>query len=109
MTPEELVQMQLDAYNDHDIDKFISTYSESIEVFSYGSSAPELVGMHEFKTRYEERFKNKKLKARVLKRIIKGNIVIDEEYVSGIMDTQTCVIAIYEVVNNEIIKVTFVR
>lgn len=39
-TPEQVVQLQLEAYNEGNIEKFMSVFSEDIELWTLGESQP---------------------------------------------------------------------
>lgn len=107
-TPETIVQKQVDAYNNKDIDAFLATYSDDIEIYNF----PNLLSMKgkaEMREVYSEMFDRvKELHCEIKKRIIINNKVIDHEYVK-FDDNFSTVVAIYEVKNDKIIKVTFVR
>ncbi|WP_027075688.1 nuclear transport factor 2 family protein [Maribacter antarcticus] len=106
--PETIVQQQLDAYNARDIDGFLKTYSEDIGVYNF----PEDIrtqGQKDMRKGYGNYFKNTPdLHADIKNRIVIGNIVIDEEFVTANGNTFSAV-AIYEVENEKISNVTFVR
>lgn len=107
---ERIVEKQLKYYNKLDLDNFVDVFSEDIEVFVLGESVPYIVGRDEFRARYSERFKSANLHAKVTNRMIKGNTVIDYEEVSGIADDEVVIaIAIYEINDDCITKVRFVR
>lgn len=108
MKNEELIDLQLSSYNNHDIDGFMKTYSDEIEIYSWGKSEPDILGKINMKEIYEKAFKNKNLKAKILNRIIIGNKVIDEEEVETEPGKKFKAIAIYEIDYNKIKKVTFI-
>ncbi len=108
VSPEIIVQKQLDAYNARDIDAFINTYAKDIKIYEY-PNALIFDGIESVKTSYTSFFKNTTdLHSEVKNRIIQGNKVIDEEIVTsnGQLFGAT---AIYEVKNGKITKVTFIR
>lgn len=109
MKPEQLINKQLEHYNNHDIDGFLSTYHNDAKLYTFGKVDPDLSGIEEMRIRYTERFMNKNLKVVINNRIVKDNIIIDEELIYGIADDVKTVIAIYEVVDDKIKKVTFMR
>ncbi|MEP2239750.1 MAG: nuclear transport factor 2 family protein [Maribacter sp.] len=106
--PEIIVQKQLDAYNKRDIDGFLNTYSESFKVYRY-SGALQSDGLEAMRAGYTDFFNSSPdLHCEIINRIIIGNKVIDEELITANGRTFKGV-AIYEVENNEIVKVTFVN
>lgn len=107
-TPEMLVQRQLNAYNARDIDAFLATYAEDIELYNFPG---ELIakGKDQMRTNYQRMFENTpNLFCELKNRMVLGNKVIDQEYVR-FNESYLEAIAIYEVVNGKIGKVTFVR
>lgn len=106
--PEVIVQKQLDAYNNRDIEGFLATYSKQAKIYNY----PEQLrseGTDAMRTGYTEFFNSAPgLHCEILNRIVIGNTVIDEESITANGKTFKGV-AIYEVENNEIAKVTFVN
>jgi len=107
-TPTEIVQRQLDAYNDHDIDAFVATYAPDIELFKFPGDR-FCDGSRELRERYGNLFQQfPKLEASVSNRIEMGNFIIDDETVSirpG--ESQHHALAIYEVKHGHITRVWF--
>ncbi|MBN8642098.1 MAG: nuclear transport factor 2 family protein [Flavobacteriales bacterium] len=107
-TPEQVVQEQLEAYNSRDIEAFLSFYSEDVKIYSFPNKL-ESDGKAAMREGYASFFKNAKvLNCTIKKRIVRNNIVIDDELVKY-NDTEFGGIAIYEVENNKIVKVTFIN
>ncbi len=109
-SPEAVVQLQLDAYNAHDIEAFLATYSDDAALYDF-PARPRLQGKDAMRTRYTARFADKLLHATIPQRIVMGNTVIDREHVRltlpegpGALDA----VAIYEVSGGKIAKVTFI-
>ena len=108
--PESVVQAQLVAYNARDIDAFLATYTDDIELHLLGSGL-QTQGKDAMRLRYIKRFSDPLLHAVISSRMVMGNIVIDHERVfntfpegPGVMEA----VAIYEVRERLIAKVTFV-
>lgn len=59
MNTEKIINKQLEYYNNHDIEGFLSTYHSDVKIFSFGKVEPDLSGMEEMRIRYTERFNNK--------------------------------------------------
>ncbi|WP_078543908.1 nuclear transport factor 2 family protein [Litchfieldia alkalitelluris] len=108
---EELAQKQLDAYNNQDIETFVAQYSPDIVVMDFPSNQITLSGREDFKKRYKALFEsNPKQHAELTSRMVKGNIVIDHEYVTGRANgINVEAIAMYETTDEYITKVWFVR
>lgn len=109
---QTVVQQQLNAYNAHDIRAFMATYDPAAEVFEFPLK-PLMKGAAQIQEFYEtKRFNDPRLHATVDKRIVMGNVVIDYEQ---ILNTQAAgpgrieAIAIYEVNDGKITKVTLIR
>jgi len=109
MKPEELIDFQLGFYNSHDTEGFVSTYSDKIELFSWGKATPDTVGHEQMRQKYGLAFQDKGRKATILKRIVLGNKVIDEEYIQTGGGKSFRAIALYEIENDKILRVTFIR
>lgn len=104
---ESIVQRQLNAYNARDYKAFIAAYSDDVELYNYPN---QLIGkgMDALK-RYESFFANTpNLYCEIKKRMVLGNKVIDHENVRAGNNTLNAV-AVYEVKNGKISKVTFIR
>lgn len=108
IAPENIVQEQVEAYNNKDIDAFLATYSDDIEIYNFPNTL-NMKGKVEMREVYEDMFKRiNVLHCEIKKRIIINDKVIDHEFVK-FDENFSSVVAIYEVKNNKIIKVTFVR
>lgn len=108
LKPEEIVQKQVEAYNSKDIEAFLSFYSEDVKIYLYPNSL-DAEGKDKMRESYGPFFKHaKNLHCEIKNRIVKNNIVIDDEWVKY-NDTEFGGIAIYEIENNKIVKVTFIN
>ena len=107
MTPLELVQGQLEAYNLHDIETFCRYFAEDIKVMDGRKSEVLFLGMEAFRERYQQTFSNPKLYCHLLNRIEQDDIVIDHEEVSGMGEDLVYAIAVYKIENDLIQEVTF--
>lgn len=108
--PETLAQRQLDAYNKQEIEAFLEVYADEVEVRTFPSNELTYKGIDLMRARYSALFKqNPDQYAALLSRIVKGNIVIDHEHVTGrASGEETEAIAMYEIVRDKISKVWFV-
>lgn len=106
-----LAQRQLDAYNRQNIDEFLDVYSNEVIVMNFPGDEVVYKGKEKMRERYSMLFRdNPNQHAELLSRIVKGNIVIDHEYVTGRSGGQEIkAIAMYEMQDNKIQKVWFVR
>jgi hypothetical protein len=107
--PELIVQKQVEFYNNHDLDGFISTYHEDIEIFDFKDNSLVLKGKKNLPDRYKERFEVQKAHAKIINRMIVGDKVIDHERVKYVdSDEIKNVVAIYQVTDGLIRKVWFI-
>lgn len=106
--PETIVQKQLDAYNARDINGFMDTYTEDVGLYNFPDEL-RTQGQMVMRKGYGAYFESTPdLHADIKNRIVIGNMVIDEEEVTANGNIFNAV-AIYEVENGKISKVTFVR
>ena len=105
-SPRFIIQKQVDAYNDRDLDVFASTFADDVKVYDYPNKL-RYQGKKELKRRYAALFENTPdLNCVIVKRIESGNRVIDEESVT-INGRKVSGVAIYEVKDGKIITMTF--
>jgi hypothetical protein len=108
MTAVEVVQRQVEAYNDRDLERFVSCYSDDVTVFRMPSGEPSISGRARFAEFYAtQRFNLPGLRADIVNRIVLGNKVIDHERVWGVREGPMEVAAVYEVVGPRIERVWF--
>lgn len=106
--PEPLVSEQLDAYNNRDIDAFLETYTEDIKLYNFPAEKRS-EGQEEMRKGYAGYFESTPdLHCEIKNRIVIKNMVIDEEYITANGNNFSAV-ALYEVENGKIAKVTFLR
>lgn len=109
---QAVVQQQLNAYNAHDIRAFMATYDPAAEILEFPAK-PLMKGAAQIQEFYEtKRFNDPRLHATVDKRIVMGNVVIDYEQITNTQPGgpgRTEAIAIYEVSDGKISKVTLIR
>ncbi|MEM7484810.1 MAG: nuclear transport factor 2 family protein [Bacteroidota bacterium] len=107
-SPANIVQKQLDAYNARDIEAFMDTYSENIKLYEHPNTLL-MEGQIKMKESYHSYFENTPdLNCQIKNRIVIGNKVIDEEYITA-NGSNFSAVAIYEVENGKIARVTFLR
>jgi hypothetical protein len=106
----EIVQAQVDAYNRHDLEGFLSFYADDAKIFDY-PDRPLFSGKDAMRERYRKLFEPApQLRASILHRIAFDRFVIDQEKVTGRADGQVIeVVAIYEIKDGRIATVTFLR
>ena len=108
LSPADLVQRQVDAYNRHDLDAFAAAYSDSVQIYRMPSTEPALAGKAQLAKFYaENRFNLPRLHAEILSRMVLGNKVIDHERITGLQAEAIEAVAVYEVVDGVIQRVWF--
>ena len=82
--PVTIVQGQMDAYNDRDLDRFLSYYHPRVKIHDFQSGELLIDGIDAMRERYRKLFANSpELHAELKNRIALGAMVIDHERVSG--------------------------
>ncbi len=108
-SPLTVVQAQLDAYNAKDLDALMATYAPDAQQFAlHGDLLAR--GHDQIRPRYEMRFAEPDLHARLLSRTVLGNFVTDLEIVTrnfpegkGTVE----MLCVYEVVEGRIVRASF--
>jgi hypothetical protein len=109
MRAEAIVAKQLNAYNDRDIDTFMSCWAEEAEVYAH----PDILlarGRADIRARHVVRFQEPDLCAHLISRIVMGNHVVDTELVTRNFPEgagQVDVIGIYEIEDSLIARAWF--
>lgn len=107
-SPEAIVQRQLNAYNARNIDAFLNTYADDIKLYEYPNKLLS-EGKDAMRKNYEGFFKNtSNLYCEIENRIVQGNTIIDKEKVRA-GNTTLNAVAVYEVADGKIKKVTFIQ
>jgi len=100
----KVVQRQLDAYNAHDLQSFIATYSDDVSIYKVPATSPAMSGKQELAEFYRDsRFNLPNLHAELLHRTVVGNKVIDHERIVGLRNEPIEAVAAY-VVHNGLIQ-----
>lgn len=105
---EDPVQRQLEAYNAHDLARFVAEYADDVRVFRPPAAEPVLVGKAAFAEHYRKnRFNLPELHAKLVGRLVSRNIVVDQEEITGVPNGPMAAVAVYEVVDGKIRTVWF--
>ena len=79
--PESVIQRQLDAYNAHDLEAWLATYAP--DAVQYQHPAQVLAQGHsQMRARMVERFAEPDLHARLIHRMVMGQVVVDHEEIT---------------------------
>ena len=105
--PDALVQQQLNAYNAHNLEAFLATYSDDIQLYDFPDKQV-CKGKEQMRKIFSFLNNSPNLHAEIKKRIVQGNNVIDEEIDTGVDDLSK-VTAVYQVENGKIRRVYFLH
>lgn len=111
-SPAQIVQRQLNAYNERDLDRFAACYADDVVVGTLGPEGPAewMRGKDKLRARWGERFASSpELHCRIENRIVKGDTVIDHEFVTGVPGRDaTHAVVVYRVKDGRIVSVWLV-
>ena len=110
LSPTDLVQAQLEAYNAQDLDAYCAFFAEDIVVADLNGKVTTQ-GIAAYRTRYAGTFSQfPQNRAELLNRMICGSTVIDHEKVIRSPGGETFeVIAIYTLADGKIARVDFAK
>ena len=112
LSVELVVQSNLEAYNNRDLEKFISWFSEDVELYSFTEMKLIASGKPAIEKLYKELFEaSPELHSTILKRIVFDKKVIDHESIVGRKGSKDIleIVMIYEVKDGKIFKMTSIR
>ncbi|MEM7734907.1 MAG: nuclear transport factor 2 family protein [Deinococcota bacterium] len=107
MTPLDVVNKRMHAYNQHQLDDFLATYAEDVSIFTY----PDTLlgkGKDHLNMLFAEMFAEGAVEVVIHQQIVKDSYVINHETVSY-NGQETEYVSIYEVRDGHIQSVRFVR
>lgn len=109
ISPAELAQQQLDAYNGHNLEDFLKPYSEDVKVYTFPDKL-NFEGKATMRANYQFIEQTPDLHCKLLNRIVQGNTVIDHEEVVVSKDRPPFnAIAIYKIKDGKIAEVYFIQ
>ncbi|WP_337879369.1 nuclear transport factor 2 family protein [Rheinheimera sp.] len=79
--PAALIQRQLEAYNAKDIDAWLATYAKDARQFHLHGEC-FAAGHEQMRQRMQIRFQEPDLHARLVSRLVMGNLVVDQERIT---------------------------
>ena len=106
LTPEQVIQRQLDAYNHRNLEALLEIYADNAQLFEHPAKLVA-TGTAELRDRFVARFKEPNLHAELRQRIVMGNTVIDHEEVARTFPEgkgKIELVMIYEVQDGRIVK-----
>lgn len=111
-TPEELVELNLAAYNEQNIEAFMSYFSDNISLIDFNSGKVRAEGTEQIREIFEPFFKESPdLHSKIVNRIVFDNKVIDHESITGARGNKEPfeVTMIYEIKDQKIVKMTSIQ
>ncbi|MCX8957986.1 nuclear transport factor 2 family protein [Erwinia psidii] len=108
MSADIPVKAQFAAYNAHDIDAFLSCFTDDFKGYRMPAESPSTTGKASLRAFYlNHRFNNPELRAELLSRIVLGNKVFDHELIYGLSPEPLESVAVFEVKDNLIATAWF--
>jgi hypothetical protein len=112
MTIEEIVDLQMSAFNNRSIQEMMPLYSDDIKIYNFQDLTLVINGKKECEEMFTNLFKQSpNLNAEIIKSIFFDNKVILHEYVSGRNgdDTKKEQVVIFEITNQKISRMDIMR
>lgn len=111
MNAEQIVQKQLEAYNNRDIEAFSALFSENATVLQFPDNKVLAQGKANIKELYAKLFASSpQLHSEIINRSVLGNRVIDHEKITGRQGVDVLELAVvYEIEEGRINKCMVIR
>jgi hypothetical protein len=112
LSPEQVVQKNVEGYNRRDIRGFMECFSPDIALYTFPDPEPTLEGLGAIQKFYKQLFEaSPKLHSTILQRIVFNNKIIDHESIIGRQgsDVPLEIVVIYEVNEGKIFRLTAIR
>jgi hypothetical protein len=108
LTPLEVVNARMSAHNEHNLEKFMATYSETIQIYDFPDIPLGSRGKDHIRNIFAPLFKNQSVKTTIKSQMVNGKYVVNRE--SVVREGKiTEYISIYEVENELIQSVRFIK
>lgn len=110
LTPEQIIQGQLDAYNARDINAFMAFWAPDAQIFAHPATLLA-DGAAAIRARHLLRFQEPNLFGRLVHRAVIGGNVVDQEVVTRSFPEgpgRVDVVGIYELSGDKIAKAWFI-
>ena len=111
MEAEKIVQQQLDAYNNRDIEAFMTLFSDDATLLNFPGNQVLAQGKPKVREVYQKLFEDSpQLHSELINRTVLGNKVIDHEKITGRMGNDVVELAVvYEVTQGKISRCMVIR
>lgn len=107
LSPLEVVNKRMAAYNQHDIKVFSALYSDTVQIYTYPDK-PLAGGKVHLQSIFEPMFSEGNIAVKIHQQIEKDSYVINHETVTDARN-KTDYVSIYKVIDGLITEVRFVR
>ncbi len=109
--PEDVVQRQLDAFNDHDLDAFLLCFADDVVIYDLVDGSVVLRGIDAFRDRYERVFRERPLvRAELAGRLSLSSFIVDRELLTDAEEhPPEDALAIYQVVGGVVTRMWFIE
>ncbi|MFI5156990.1 MAG: amidohydrolase family protein [Chitinophagales bacterium] len=108
LTPESIVQQQVNAYNAHNMEAFLQTYSDSAEIGDF-QGMRLAKGKDQLKKVFAPLLTpSSSIHCQIVSRMVQANFIIDKEHVTG-MGPSIDGLVIYEISKGKIVKAQFIQ
>lgn len=109
--PEAIVQAQLDAFNEHDLDALVPLFADDVVIYDLVDGSVVVRGIDAFRERYRAVFRDRpKVRAELVGRLELGPFVIDRERLTdGAAHPPEDALALYEVDGGLITRCWFIE
>jgi hypothetical protein len=106
----QVIESNLSAYNNRDIDAFMRSFASDAVVIELKSGNVALSGVAAIRDTYSRLFRESPtLHSKILSRSVVGNLVTDHELVTGRAGGDLEILIIYEVAREKIIRIWVAR
>ena len=109
MSPRKIAELQLIAYNNRDLDAFCDLFDKQAVLIDLPSQRVLAQGVEQIRSIYTERFALPQLHCVVHSTSDIADFAIDKETVYGIPGGPVNIVAMYQVNNDKIHRVYFIR
>ncbi|PRX54928.1 nuclear transport factor 2 family protein [Flagellimonas meridianipacifica] len=111
MKAGKIIHQFMAAYNERNLEKFVSFMHPEFESFLFDSRDVLCSGIGDARRVYEKRFKeNHNLFVTTLQRIINDNVVVESQFIEGFDSGKTIyAIAIFELKGDKVKRASFLR
>lgn len=107
-TPLEVVNTRMEAHNNHDLEKFLETYSDDIQIYDYPNTPLGNGGKEHIRNIFSPLFKEKLVTTEIHHQIENGKYVVNHETVMR-EGKVTEYVSVYEVEDGLIQSVRFIK